>query len=545
MPSVLRIAKPGPALFLIVLLINLAGCEWRASSPEEMRADIINQFKTGTYAPIPKEPVSLAVAVEMALHYNLDSNIKEMEQAIKAEEATGAKLSLLPSMTLDFKRSRRSNERAAKSTSFKTKRESVEPSLSSSRINKTYNGTMAWNLLDFGLSFVRARQAEHQMLDSHMQYLRARQRLCLEVSEKYWRLVIASQAIKNAEDLIEKIKLRRKQIERHVATGNLNEMPGLEKQKSLAQTQIQLGQYKRDYAKAYIEFGKQIGMVPGASYSIVLPNVNEVLGAFDYNIKDLEVEALQNRPELIGLCHKEQVQLDEVRATILKMFPNVNLFAAREHDANPFLTHGTWHTLGLSATMNLLSLPQRWKKKRAEHQRVEVIRYKRMAMAVAIVTQVHLTVADLKAAALECREVLELDGLQKRLLEATEKLGKRQEVDAGLILERKIDRFFSRNRYLQTFANYMVTRERLANTLGRSGKNDQEGEAQFFDSLSRPPAVMAGKVEEEKPTVTAGFQQSEATERETDSEVEVPFIDEPAAALPPLSEELVVAKPSP
>ncbi len=468
--SYMRKSSLTTAALTLALLPLVTGCSLIRRWDLEHRPDPVQEVGKINYAPAPEKPLALRDAIELALKYNLDTAAKELEHAIKTEAATGAKLGMLPSLSMNFKRTRRSNWRASSSRSFKSGSQSLESSVSSERLTRTYGLHFAWNLVDFGLSYLRARQAEEEARIRENRLLRVRQDLALDVAEAYWKTVMARKAAEKARMLLKKAKIRRATIQRQLKDNRINEVKGLESENTIAQMQVRLKDQSRQYDKAKIRLAKLIGLTPGADYQVLDPKIESIPALPKFNRRELETEALRNRPEISELLHKEQIQQDEVEAKILKMFPNVSLLFDRDHDTNKFLTHRTWHTIGINAAFDLLSLPRKWKDKRTAVRRIDLTRKKRMAVAVGIITQLHLALLDLRDSIEQCREAQDLDRLQQRLLAATLKYRKREGTNESKVLEREAEAFFAHARFLKAYADCMIARERLENTLGRNLK---------------------------------------------------------------------------
>jgi len=484
---------------LIVLVVPLlAGCSLIRPYDQAQRKDIVEEVGSIRYAPPPAKPLSLADSVQLALSYNLDACVKKLECEIQAEAATGSRLGMLPSANLKFAQDRRSNARASRSQDYNSGQQNLSDSISSERRTKTYSLGAAWNLVDFGLSYLRARQAEEEVRIREERYRRMRQNLTVDVVTAYWQLVTAKQAADLARTVLEKSKTRRARLQEQVKTKVLAEITGLEKEQTLVQMQMRLRAQERELAKARAEFAKLIGLAPGADFEIEVPAMPEAPAQTAADRKALEEEALRNRPELAELVHREQIQRDEVEAEIIRMFPHVNLMFDREHDSNKFLTHRTWHTIGVSAAWNLLSLPQRWKEKCSKEKEVDLTRQKRMALAVGVMTQVHLALLDLQTSLEESQEARDLDQLQQRLFAATQKHQAQGEADEGKVLEREADACFAHIQYLRTYADCRIAEERLANTLGRQNYDrpvtEPQQEAPDENEQNAPPVARAGAV---------------------------------------------------
>ncbi|MGL5734183.1 MAG: TolC family protein [Beijerinckiaceae bacterium] len=120
-------------------------------------------------------------AIARALKYNLDQRVELMQQAVKLRELNLASYQGLPNIVAGSGYAGRDNTLASSSESILTGRQSLEPSTSSERNNVVADITLSWNILDFGLSYVRAQQAADQVLIQQEARRRALNRIVEDV----------------------------------------------------------------------------------------------------------------------------------------------------------------------------------------------------------------------------------------------------------------------------------------------------------------------------------------------------------------------------
>ncbi|MGJ3626829.1 TolC family protein [Sphingomonas sp. MMS24-JH45] len=93
-----------------------------------------------------------------ALKYNLDYRVEQMQQDLKGCELNLAKDDMLPQVVANGSYFGRSNQAGASSLSLLTRRQSLEPSTSTDRDVAAGDLSVGWDVLDFGLSYIRANQ---------------------------------------------------------------------------------------------------------------------------------------------------------------------------------------------------------------------------------------------------------------------------------------------------------------------------------------------------------------------------------------------------
>ncbi len=109
-------------------------------------------------------PLTLYDAMAHALKYNLDHKVEQRDAAVRIKELDIAHFSLLPNAVASSGYAARDNQNASRSTNVLTGQESLAYSTSQEKRLMTADVTFSWNVLDFGLSYVRANQAADKYL---------------------------------------------------------------------------------------------------------------------------------------------------------------------------------------------------------------------------------------------------------------------------------------------------------------------------------------------------------------------------------------------
>ena len=109
-------------------------------------------------------PIDLYEAMARALKYNLDHQVEMAEQAVRERELDLAHFSLLPTAVAESGYAARDKFSASNSVNVFTGVESLATSTSQDKRLRTSDIEFGWNVLDFGLSYVKARQAADKVL---------------------------------------------------------------------------------------------------------------------------------------------------------------------------------------------------------------------------------------------------------------------------------------------------------------------------------------------------------------------------------------------
>ena len=196
--------------FLGVSLLALAvsGCAVtsqpidRSVSEERARTDLATMFKD--QEPL-NGPLTLHQAMARAVKYNLEARLKVMEEALAKRQVDLARYDMLPRMAVEAGYAGRSNTSASSSESIRTGTQSLEPSTSQDRNREVADLTMVWNVLDFGVSYVSAKQQADQRLILEERKRKVIHTITQDVRSAYWRAVAAQRLLSQIDSLMGRI----------------------------------------------------------------------------------------------------------------------------------------------------------------------------------------------------------------------------------------------------------------------------------------------------------------------------------------------------
>lgn len=418
-------------------------------------------------APQVEGPITLATAHQLAAAHNMDAWLADLDRRFQRELTTQSLLKLLPSLLAGAENRRRSVLDAASSESLYKGTQSLEPSYSSDLRTRTWDISLTWSLLDFGVAFLRSRQAADREWIAVERARRVRQNLTLEVTRAYWQAVTARSAAEEAERAAAEVAAALERIAREVQQKTISNIEGLKSETRLLEQQEELRRYRRAYLTAKTELATLMGLEPGTPFELAEVELRAGPPADDLDVPALENEALLCRPELFEKDHEESISRDEAWIALAQMFPNLSLLYRKEGSDNRFLVFKEWDTTGLRATWDLLLLPQQFVQLHAARLQTDLIARRRAAVAVAILTQLHLALIDCQEAAEQCQTTGVLAGKSAALLAAIESAAEEGKSHGGEALDYRMKYLKARARFLAALADAQVARARLHNTLGR------------------------------------------------------------------------------
>ena len=101
-------------------------------------------------------------------------------------------------------------------------------------------------------------------------------------------------------------------------------------------------------------------------------------------------KALLNRPELMEERYQEQISTLEVKKAMIEMLPGLEFNVGSLYNSNFLLFENSWTEAGASISWNLFQIFSGPANKRVAETQVELDKARRLALSMAVITQVHL-----------------------------------------------------------------------------------------------------------------------------------------------------------
>ncbi|MDE1149920.1 MAG: TolC family protein [Azospirillaceae bacterium] len=360
-------------------------------------------------------PVTLDEAIARAVKYNLDHRLALMDQAIANRQLDVSRWDLLPKLVVDGGLAGRSNELASSSYSVLTGKQSLEPSISSDRRSGTADLQLSWSVLDFGVSYYQARQNGDRALATAEKRRSAVNAIVQQVRAAYWQAVAAERIGSRIDPVLADARaalVDAREVERQRLKPPLE---ALRYEKSTIEVIRQLENLQADLALAKTQLAALMGLPPGQTYQLALPENPTALPELKTPVAELERTALINRPELREQAYNRRIATDEVHKAFLKLFPNLTISGGLDYDSNSFLVNQRWAEGGLRMSwglLNLLSGDDFMGLAETQRDQTEV---RNLALSMAVLTQVNVAWQQLGRARTQYLEATELDGIEGRI----------------------------------------------------------------------------------------------------------------------------------
>lgn len=491
----------------ILVMMLMGGC---ALCPEPLTLDEIESRAAADLSGAFSDqepldgPISLYEAMARAVKYNLDHRTALMEKALAYRQMSASWYDLLPDLVASAGYASRSDYLGSSSmalTGAQAGTESLTMSTSQEKDVATADVTMMWNVLDFGVSYLRAGQQADNYLILEEERRKAVQTIIQDVRYAYWRAQVAECLMPGLTTLLEQTRSALDRAEQITSTRIQPLRISLEYQQALLENIRLLKGLIREMATARSELATLMNLHPGSDYTLEPVDLDSLpVPDTAVSLEELEEIALTQRPELRQEDYKLRISAKEAKKAILEMLPGVSVDFGYNYNSNDFLYANDWTSVGTAVSMNLFNLLSGPADYRAAKAREEANVMRRKALTMAVLTQVHLSYRQFKTIQDEYDVNCRLAGVSDQLQQLVETSA---EAGAGDELEVILSR-----------TNFMVARMRrhlvyaeLQNAMGRiistAGIDPAPGAA-GSESIEAIAAILKSRLGEVEARINSG-----------------------------------------
>ncbi len=371
------------ALTIGFMSLFLASC---VALPERLDSAAVSSFAddnlarvTANQEPILR-PVTLYDAMARAIKYNLDFRVELYNELLESRQFKNAKLEMLPLLVANSNYTGRNNDAGGTTALLRSDKE-------------RFNGdiTLSWNILDFGLSYVRAKQAADKVLIAEERRRKIINRVIENVRTAYWRAISADRLIVGLQRLVVRVRRAIRDSEALQKDGVSSPLTALTYQRELVEIQQRIQTLQSDLVVAKTQLSALMNIAPGQNYKLATGNLRIGLTQLRLNADEMVYTAMENRPEIRDVQYNRRINQKEAKAALLELLPSANIFAGGNIDSDTFLLNSNWVSWGAKATWNLLNVFKYPARKRLVEAKDQLLDTRALAITMAIMTQVHVS----------------------------------------------------------------------------------------------------------------------------------------------------------
>lgn len=453
----------------------LAGCSVAPKPllPKDIKKAVKKDLQTiNDNAPVITKPITLDEAMKMAIENNLNSKVKIMESALMQKEIKSMYYDMLPSLTAKAGYSSRNKYAASASTSFSDGTPDPltdDPNYSISRNKEKIDAdvTFSWNVLDFGLSYVRAQQKSNRYLMAKERERKAVQNIMQEVRRTYYEAV-------SADALLKRIKPMMREVEE--ALGDLSKvkelrinspMKSLSYERELLEVLRSLQGLERNLIGAKVKLSELIGIKPGTDFELAQKIKKDYeLPALNLRLDEMEKIALRNRPEILESRYKQRITKKEATVAILRMLPGINLTSDISYSDSEYLLNNNWTSFGTKVSWNLLNIFKLEDYQDVAKAKEELAKQEKLAISMAVLSQVHLSTVRFYQAKKEYELSRRYLNVAQEIFDLT-KVGNSLNMNSRLVfIKEKLNYILATLRHSYAYANVQNSYGRVFASLG-------------------------------------------------------------------------------
>ncbi len=357
------------------------------------------------------KPLNLWDVIARALKYNLAHRVKVMEIALKERLLEVANYKMLPDLVLAAGYQERSNDSGGIYQSLITGQQSLEASTTEPRDNAVISFNVVLNVLDFGISYVVAQQLGNEVLIAKERRRQMVQTMIKEIQGYYWQTVAAQRLLPSIDKLLDDIQVLLVRSKEQI---NESEKI-LSYRKRLLETYQQFVMLQGELSQAKTQLARLMNLPPGTAYDVVVPD-NYEIPTLKVSLEDLESQALLNQPLLREADYQKRINQLEIKKSILRLFPGLEISWGGYYSSNQFLSNPKWRQAGLQISWNLLNVfTGGLANKKASEARLILSDHQRMALSMAVLTELWFSYHKYKIALEDFKLAQDLSGVEKQL----------------------------------------------------------------------------------------------------------------------------------
>lgn len=352
------------------------------------RIQFDRQMMYGQQEPV-NHPITFYEAAARALKYNLDYRLKLMESALAADLRDLSSHEMLPQLVASAGLAGRSNDSGGTSVGIEDGEVSLRPSTSQERYRDLSGLGLSWSLLDFGVAYYRNQQKADQVLMAEERRRKVAQNVLQDVRSAYWRALGAQRLLPEVNKLMARTQMALDSARQAETQGLMPRQQALAYQRALIDAVSLLNQRRQDLEFARAELAALMSLPSGSKMELA-DTPEPKLPILAQTIDNMELMALENRPEIMEEWYRKRANQQDIKIAKAELWPNVSLNWGYNYDSNQYLYNNHWSETGLQVSINLLKFLRIPAIQNTEVSQKVTDDARRVALSMAVLTQVRV-----------------------------------------------------------------------------------------------------------------------------------------------------------
>ena len=410
-------------------------------------------------------PLTLEQAVARGIRYNLDHRVRLMEETLASGALEVSRYDLWPQLMAQAGYSSRDSYAASESVSIDSRQTSLEPSFSTEKQQGLGGLRFSWNILDFGVSYAQAQQRADEVLVVGELRRKAEQNLVLDIQAAWWRVAAAQQSAAEIQTLLVQAEDALAKSGQSLESRLNPPLKALTLQKGLLELINRLAQLRKEARIAHVQLAGLLNLVPGTPYEVA-SSPEELPQPPALAVEEMESLALTARPELREEDYRKRITAQEARKALLRMLPGIELNAGANYDSNKYLDNQSWADAGLQVSWNLFSVFSGPAARRYAEGQMDLGDLRRLALSVAVITQVHVAREQHEQALADYRTAVRLDEVEGKIATQLEAEQRASRVDPAQVVMGRASALAAKLRRSLAFAELQSSVARIRHSVG-------------------------------------------------------------------------------
>lgn len=421
--------------------------------------------------------LSLEEALARALKYNLDRRARMMEEAMALNQFDVSKQDMLPRLLAQAGYSWRNNDRISQSRDSLSGELSPSRFISSERAHTNNGVEFTWSSLDLGLGYYGARQSAQRYLIASEKRRRAMHVLMQDVRTAFWRAAAAQRLQGQVNQAIAAAEAALKDSRTAEAERVRSPLDALRYQRQLLENLRLLEGISQEMSSAHTELASLINAPLGQRFTLALNEGDNLSdAALKLPMQTLEEATLANNADLREAHYNSRIAREEVRRTMVRLWPNLQFNAGLQYDSDKYLVNNDWQEAGLKLSFNLFNLFTGPEQIKMADAGVALADQRRLAMQMSVLTQMHLARIALVNAKSQFARADSILGVDNKIGEMIQSQGAAQTMSQLEVVSNATSSILSVLRRYQALSQVQVAENRLMATLGLEPKIDSVGQ---------------------------------------------------------------------
>lgn len=336
--------------------------------------------------------LSMDEAIARALKYNLERRTRLMEEALAMNQFDNASWDMLPRLMANAGYTTRNEELITRSVDSVTGKPSLaNPYISSERSHPTYDLGLTWNMLDFGMSYITARQTADRVNIAAERRRKAMHVLIQDVRTAFWRTASAQKLRDEVKETIVLAENALGDARKAEAERLRSPVDSLRYQRQLLENLRLLESIEQELSSGSIELANLINAPLGQEIEVRDPGSVVEGSMLAMPIERMEELAVTQNADIREQFYNARIATEETRRVMLRLFPNLSFNYDLRYDSDRYLINNRWNDAGVHLSYNLMNLFSGPAQKRMADAGVKLADQRRVTAQMTVLTQVHLS----------------------------------------------------------------------------------------------------------------------------------------------------------